>query len=104
MNPISFLTQMLRISAPYLFAAGGGVIAERSGIISLGLEGFMLTGAFTATLGAHYSGSPWIGVLAGMFGGLVFGLLHAIASIRYKADQVVTGIAINLLAIGVTRF
>ncbi|HZI99381.1 MAG TPA: ABC transporter permease, partial [Gemmatimonadaceae bacterium] len=89
---------------PYLFAASGGVIAERSGIISLGLEGYMLTGAFSATLGAHYSGSAWIGVLAGIFGGLVFGLLQAVASIRYRADQVVTGIAINLLAIGVTRF
>jgi simple sugar transport system permease protein len=104
MNPVSFLTQMIRIAVPYLFAASGGVIAERAGIISLGLEGYMLTGAFSATLGAHYSGSPWIGVLAGIFGGLVFGLLHAVASIRYKADQVVTGIAINLLAIGVTRF
>ena len=104
MNPISFLTQMIRIAVPYLFAASGGVIAERSGIISLGLEGYMLTGAFSATLGAHYSGSAWIGVLAGVFGGLVFGLLQAVASIRYRADQVVTGIAINLLAIGVTRF
>ena len=104
MNPVSFLTQMIRIAVPYLFAASGGVIAERSGIISLSLEGYMLTGAFSATLGAHYSGSAWIGVLAGIFGGLVFGLLHGIASIRYKADQVVTGIAINLLAIGVTRF
>jgi simple sugar transport system permease protein len=104
MNPFSFLTQMLRISVPYLFAASGGVIAERSGIISLALEGFMLTGAFSATLGAHYSGSPWIGVLCGLLGGLVFGLIHAIATIRYRADQVVIGIAINLLAVGVTRF
>ena len=104
MNPISFLTQMIRIAVPYLFAASGGVIAERAGIISLGLEGYMLTGAFAATLGAHYTGSAWIGVLSGMLGGLIFGLLHAIASIRYGADQVVTGIAINLLAIGVTRF
>jgi ABC-type uncharacterized transport system permease subunit len=104
MNPISFLTQMIRIAVPYLFAASGGVIAERAGIISLGLEGYMLTGAFSATLGAHYSGSAWIGVLCGMLGGLVFGLIHGIASIRYRADQVVTGIAINLLAIGVTRF
>jgi ABC-type uncharacterized transport system permease subunit len=104
MNPISFLTQMIRIAVPYLFAASGGVIAERAGIISLGLEGYMLTGAFSATLGAHYSGSAWIGVLCGMLGGLVFGLVQGIASIRYRADQVVTGIAINLLAIGVTRF
>ncbi len=104
MNPISFLTQMLRIAVPYLFAASGGVIAERSGIISLELEGLMLTGAFSATLGSHYSGSPWIGLLSGILGGLVFGLIHAVAAIRYRADQVVVGIAINLLAIGVTRF
>ena len=104
MNPVSFLTQMIRIAIPYLFAASGGVIAERAGIISLSLEGYMLTGAFSATLGAHYTGSAWIGLLCGMLGGLIFGLIHAIASIRYKADQVVTGIAINLLAIGVTRF
>jgi ABC-type uncharacterized transport system permease subunit len=104
MNPLSFLTQMLRISIPYLFAASGGVIAERAGIISLALEGFMLTGAFAATLGAYYSGNPWIGVLCGVFGGLVFGMIHAVATIRYRADQVVVGIAINLLAVGVTRF
>lgn len=104
MNPFTFFTQMLRIAVPYLFAASGGVVAERAGIISLALEGFMLTGAFTATLGAHYSGSPWIGVLAGVLGGLLFGLIHAVATIRYRADQVVVGIAINLLAIGVTRF
>jgi len=104
MNPFTFLTQMLRIAIPYLFAASGGVIAERAGIISLALEGFMLTGAFTATLGDYYSGSVWIGVLCGILGGLVVGLLHAIATIRYRADQVVVGIAINLLVIGVTRF
>jgi simple sugar transport system permease protein len=104
MNAFSFLTQMLRIAIPYLFAATGGVIAERSGIISLELEGLMLTGAFTATLGAYYSGSPWTGVLCGILGGLGFGLIHAIATIRYRADQVVVGIAINLLAVGVTRF
>ncbi|MEO5902837.1 MAG: ABC transporter permease [Gemmatimonadaceae bacterium] len=104
MNPISFVTQTLRIAIPYLFAASGGVIAERAGIISLELEGLMLTGAFSATLGTHYSGSPWFGVLAGIAGGLIFGLIHAVATIRYRADQVVVGIAINLLAIGVTRF
>jgi simple sugar transport system permease protein len=104
MNPVSFLTQMIRIAVPYLFAASGGVIAERAGVISLSLEGYMLSGAFAATLGAHYTGSAWIGVLSGMFGGLIFGLIHAVASIRYRADQVVAGIAINLLAIGVTRF
>ena len=104
MNPISFLTQMIRIAIPYLFAASGGVVAERSGIVSLTLEGFMLGGAFAAVVGTHYSGSPWIGVLSGMVGGLFFALIHAITTIRYRADQVVIGVAINLLAIGVTRF
>lgn len=104
MNPLSFLTQMIRISIPYLFAASGGVVAERAGIVSLTLEGFMLSGAFAAVLGTNYSGSPWVGVLTGIFGGLVFALIHAVATIRYRADQIVVGVAINLMAIGVTRF
>jgi simple sugar transport system permease protein len=101
---LAFLVQTLRISIPYLFAASGGVLAERAGVVSLTLEGFMLTGAFTATLGAYYSGNPWVGVLCGVAGGLLAGLLHAIASIRYRADQIVVGIAVNLLAVGITRF
>lgn len=104
MNPISFVAQMIRIAVPFLFAASGGVVAERAGIVSLTLEGFMLTGAFAAVLGTSYTGNPWVGVLAGMLGGLIFGAIHAVASIRYRADQVVVGVAINLLAIGVTRF
>jgi ABC-type uncharacterized transport system permease subunit len=99
-----FLAQTVRIAIPYLFAASGGVVAERAGVVSLTLEGFMLTGAFAATLGAHYTGSAWIGVLCGVAGGLLFGLLHAVASIRYRADQIVVGIAVNLLAVGITRF
>ena len=104
MNPISFLTQMVRIAIPYLFAASGGVVAERAGIVSLALEGFMLSGAFAAVLGVNYTGSPWVGVLTGIFGGLVFALIHAVATIRYRADQIVVGVAINLMAIGITRF
>jgi simple sugar transport system permease protein len=101
---IAFLVQTLSISIPYLFAASGGVVAERAGVVSLTLEGFMLTGAFTATLGAYYSGDPWVGVLSGIAGGVLAGGLHAVASIRYRADQIVVGIAVNLLAVGLTRF
>jgi ABC-type uncharacterized transport system permease subunit len=101
---VAFLAQTLRIAVPYLFAAAGGVLAERAGIISLTLEGFMLGGAFTAMLGSYYSGSPWIGALCGVAGGLALGMLHAVATIRFKADQVVSGIAINLLAVGLTRY
>ncbi len=101
---IAFLIQTLRIATPYLFAAAGGIISERAGIIALTLEGFMLTGAFCAALGSYYTGSPWVGILAGAAGGLLAALLHALATIRYRADQVVVGIAMNLLAVGVTRF
>lgn len=101
---IGFLVQTLRIAIPYLFAAAGGVMSERAGVIGLTLEGFMLGGAFGAALGSYYSGSPWIGVLCGLGAGLLAALLHALATIRFRADQVVVGIAINLLAVGVTRF
>ncbi|HEX5072607.1 MAG TPA: ABC transporter permease [Gemmatimonadaceae bacterium] len=101
---IAFLIQTLRIATPYLFAAAGGIISERAGIIALTLEGFMLTGAFCAALGSYYAGSPWVGILAGAAGGILAALLHALATIRYRADQVVVGIAMNLLAVGVTRF
>ena len=101
---LAFLVQTIRIAIPYLFAAAGGVVAERAGIVSLTLEGFMLTGAFSAALGSFYSGSAWVGVLCGIGGGLLFGLIHAVASIRFRADQIVVGIAINILAVGITRF
>src|SRR5688572_29865002 len=104
MNPLSFLAQTLRIAVPYLFAASGGVIAERAGVVSLALEGFMLSGAFGAALGSYYSGNAFVGIVAGMSAGLLCGLLHAVATVRFRADQVVVGIAINLLVVGVTRF
>ena len=100
----AFLIQTLRIAIPYLLAASGGVVSERVGLIGLTLEGYMLSGAFCAALGSYYSGSPWIGLLCGMAGGALTALLYAICSIRYRADQVVVGIAINLLVIGATRF
>ncbi len=101
---IVFLAQAIRIAMPYFFAAAGGVLSERVGIIGLSLEGFMLTGAFCTVLGSYYSGNPWVGLLCGIAGGMAAALILAIATIRFRADQVVGGIAINLLAIGATRF
>ena len=100
----AFLAQTLRIAIPYLFAAAGGVMSERAGLIGLTLEGYMLVGAFCAALGSYYGGNPWIGVAAGVFGGVMLALLYAVSAIRFRADQVVVGIAMNLLAIGITRF
>jgi len=104
MIPLAFLAQTLRIAIPYLFAASGGVISERAGLIGLGLEGYMLSGAFCGAVASYYSGSPWIGLLGAMAGGVAMALLYAVTAIRFRADQVVVGIAINLLVIGLTRF
>ncbi len=104
MNALDFLAQTLRIAIPYLLAAAGGVLSERAGLIGLTLEGYMLGGAFAAAVGSYAAGAPWVGVLAAVVGGAALALLYAVSSIRFKADQVVVGIAINLLAIGLTRF
>lgn len=101
---LAFLAQTLRIAIPYLFAASGGVISERAGLIGLGLEGYMLSGAFCGAVASYYSGSAWIGLVGGMAGGVAMALLYAVTAIRFRADQVVVGIAINLLVIGLTRF
>lgn len=101
---LAFLAQTLRIAIPYLFAASGGVISERSGLIALGLEGYMLGGAFCGALASYYSGSPWIGLLGAAGGGAALALLYAVTAIRFRADQVVVGIAVNLLVTGATRF
>lgn len=100
----TFLTQTIRIAIPYLFAAGGCVISERAGLVGLTLEGYMLGGAFGAAIASFYSGSAWAGVLMGVMVGLGLGLLYGVSSIRFRADQVVVGIAINLMVSGATRF
>ncbi|MCC6431783.1 MAG: ABC transporter permease [Gemmatimonadaceae bacterium] len=104
MSAIAFLLQTIRIAIPYLLAAAGGVMSERVGIIALGLEGLMLSGAFGAAMGSYYGGSPWIGLLGALAAGLVMTGVLAIATLRFKANQVVVGVALNLLVVAVTRF
>lgn len=99
-----FLAQTLRIAIPYLFAASGGVISERSGLIGLGLEGYMLGGAFCGAVASYYSGSALIGLVGAVAGGGALALLYAVTAIRFRADQVVLGVAINLFVTGATRF
>lgn len=101
---LAFFAQTLRIAIPYVFAAIGGVVSERAGLIALGLEGYMLGGAFCGALASYYSGSPWIGLLGAAAAGIALALLYAVTAIRFRADQVVVGIAVNLLVIGLTRF
>jgi ABC-type uncharacterized transport system permease subunit len=104
MTILLFLAQTIRIAIPYLFAASGGALAERAGIVSLSLEGYMLGGAFGAVIGAYYTGSAWLGLIAGVLAGVILAGIHAICTLRFKADQVVSGVAINLFTVGVTRF
>ena len=94
----------LRMATPLALAAIGGTICERSGVVNIALEGMMLAGSFSAVVATMYSGSPWVGVLAAIVTGMLFSLPHAIASVTLKTDQVVSGTAINILALGVTGF
>jgi len=101
---ISLIWSTIRLTTPLILAALGGMFSERSGVINIALEGMMLAGAFTAAAVTYAVGSPFVGLLAGMGAGMAIAAIQALACIRYRADQVVTGTAINILMIGVPGF
>jgi ABC-type uncharacterized transport system permease subunit len=101
---------MIALAAPLIFTALGGVFSERSGVVNIGLEGLMVIGAFVSIvfnltfdkqLGEL---TPWVSILVAMAAAMIFSLLHAVASITFRADQTVSGVAINLLAVGLSLF
>ena len=104
----TFLTALLaaglRLGTPILLGALGEVFAERSGVLNIGVEGMMLMGALAGVLGSKYAGTPWAGLLLGAIARLLMSLIHAFVSITLRADQIVSGVAINILALGLSTF
>src|SRR5205823_6484111 len=100
----SLIAQMLVFATPLTFAAVGGMFSERSGVVNIGLEGMMLMGAFWGIWGADKTGSWFTGVLIAMASGGLLALVHAFFAIHLRADQIVGGTAVNLLALGITGY
>lgn len=98
------LAATIRNATPLVFAALGGMFSERSGVVNIGLEGLMLISAFAGVVGAFLSGSAWIGLLFAVGAGLLFALIHAVMCVTFEADQIISGTAINLLALSGTGF
>jgi general nucleoside transport system permease protein len=97
---VSLIFSTIRLATPLVLAALGGLYSERSGVINIALEGLMLAGAFTAAAVTFYAHSSWVGLLAAMFAGAMVAYIIALACIRFRADQVVTGTGINIMFLG----
>lgn len=98
------LSATLRIATPLMFAALGGLLSERAGTFAVGIEGMMLAGAFGGALAALATGSTAMGLLVSLLAGTALALVVAIATTRFRADQMVTGLAVNILSLGLTSF
>jgi len=98
------LASTLRVSTPLLFAAQGGLVSERAGVINIALEGLMLVGALGGAVGALMTHSPWLGSLLGIAAGIALAAVYGLCVITLRANQIVAGTAINMLAMGLTPF
>jgi simple sugar transport system permease protein len=109
---LSLIASTIRLATPLVLAALGGLFSERSGVINIALEGKMLAGAFTAAAVTYAAdqklhlgnASPWVGLLGGLLAGLFIAVIYAVSCIKFKADQVVSGAAINILMLGIPGF
>lgn len=99
---VSILGSTIRLSIPLLFTALAGLFSERAGIFDIGLEGKMLAAAFASAVAAYLTGSAWLGLLAGIGVSIAFSLVHGFASITNRGNQIVSGVALNFVAIGLT--
>ncbi|MCZ8103355.1 MAG: ABC transporter permease [Burkholderiales bacterium] len=99
---LAIIDSSARLAVPLLLACLAGLWSERSGVVDIGLEGKMLVAAFAGAAAAHATGSAWMGLLAGIFASVLFSLVHGFAAITQRGNQIVSGVAINMLAAGLT--
>ncbi|MGG4142072.1 ABC transporter permease [Paenibacillus algorifonticola] len=115
MNALEILGQLINVtlvfSTALIFTGLGGLFSERSGVINIGLEGLMVSGAFAAAVITDYAiqagyeeSAPWIGLVGAAIYGVLFALLHAVSTITFKADQTIVGVVINILAAGIAIY
>lgn len=101
---VNLLSAMIRNATPIALAAIGAVVCERSGIVNIAMEGIMTIGAFTAAIVAGATGNPWIGLMAAIFFGALFSMIHAFATVSLHLNHVVSGAVLNVLALGITSY
>jgi len=101
---ISTFLATIRMAVPIALAALGGLFSESTGVINIALEGIILMGAFTGTIITNITGSPLLGILMAVVAGIGMGLIHAVASVTFKANHIISGVALNLFATGTTFF
>ena len=99
-----FLLSVIRLSAPMFIAGMGNMYCERVGVLNLGAEGMMVSGAFAAVLGSYLTGSPWIGVLFGLLAGLLAGGIHALVCVEFGGMHAISGLGLTMLCNGIARF
>ena len=104
LNLTGMLVSSLIRATPIALAALSGIYSERSGVVNIGIEGMMLVGAFTSVVVASVTNNMWFGVLGGVLAGMAFGALHAVLSIKYMVNQIVSGAGIIILALGLTSY
>lgn len=100
---IELIASSLRMAVPIILTAIGAVYTERAGVVNIGLEGMMIVGSFWGALGSYYFG-PYVGFLFAMAAGAFLALIHALATVTFRVDQIVSGVALNILAYGSSRF
>ncbi|GGY17196.1 ABC transporter permease [Paludibacterium paludis] len=99
---ISVLDSTIRVAMPLILAALAGLFSERSGVVDISLEGKMLTAAFASAAAAYVTQNPWIGLMAGMMASIMLAMLHAFVSVTYNGNQMISGMAVNTIASGIT--